>query len=163
MTTRTRVPGKYERIRGTGRTVRYGRWNPLLYEFACIVRAIRKRWSADPANKSDSNKSDWPSRFFYALCGTATFFGYHIVIAGLQASPIFVGRLSSPTGGAFSDSVVSYLLPGAALFFTLFFATLLALVDKPRGRIILYLEGVALPAATMALIQFSLHGAGSTS
>jgi len=158
VTTRTRVPGKYETIRGTAGTARYGGWNPLLYEFARIVRAIRKRWSADPANESH-----WLSRLFYALCGTATFFGYHIVIAGLHASPIFVGHLSSPTGGAFSDSVAYYLLPVAALLFTFFFAILLMLVDKPRGRIMLYLEGVALPAATMALIQFSLGGRDSTS
>lgn len=157
------------KIPGLSGHSRYGKWNPLLYECAQVVRAIHERWSVDPTIRLHTL-----SKFLYALCGTGTFFAYLFLILGLEFSESFSRHLripKSPTASVASETFTepySELLEPwmfrlvALVLFSLFFAILLATVKKQRGRIMLYLEGVALPAATTALIRLSALGSGAT-
>ena len=149
--------------------------NPLLYELAEVVRNIRIRWTIEPKKKSQessekhSNSSitsgEFWGRFGYALAGAATYLAGLFYIRGIREildilNIISTGVTPDGTGAMASLRVtlaplINIVIPSVILL-ALFFAFILSKVEKNRGPVALYLEGVALPAITLLIIRYSL-------
>lgn len=145
--------------------------NPLLYELAEVVRIVRERWTTESQEKSHESPKDGNSRmgkrrrflyasrrFLYALAGTTTYILFLFLVRG--SIPIHdITKGASSTGSA-SESIsfdqIDNMLMWISVILALFFAFILSRVEKNRGPVALYLEGVTLPAITVLIIRYSL-------
>lgn len=135
--------------------------NPLLYELAEVLRVIRERWSTAPKHDVTASR-----RFLYALFGTATYFAYLFLVRGISVNPNVTAVIDRATSAAqHSQGIASNLTSWPAplllsAILAVFFAFILSTVEKKRGWVTLYLEGVALPAVTMLIIRWSTADIG---
>lgn len=146
--------------------------NPLLYELAEVVRNIRIRWTTEPKKKSQessekhSNSSitsgEFWGRFGYALAGAATYLAGLLFIREIREILEIISTGVTPDGTIAMASLritfaslINIVIPSVILL-ALFFAFILSKVEKNRGPVALYIEGVALPAITILIIRYSL-------
>lgn len=117
---------------------------PVAQEFAEWLKATRQGWTQ--SLKTPPAKWGHKQRLVYACAGSFTWFGGTAFLLVLS-DPRF---LNFAMGGLVSALGVSFIV-----LLSFWFGWLVAFVDRKAGPIRLFLDGVLLPAATLAVISLS--------
>ena len=120
---------------------------PVAKELACWLKAIRLGWTQSVKDEQESwtEKDRRRFRLKYALSGSLTWvIGTAALVLG---DPRFFNLINIGLLSAFAGLVL--------LLFTAWVGWLVAFADRSAGPVRLYLDGLLLPTATVAIIALS--------